>query len=260
MMQPAEWHMRRFAGKGVLVTGGASGIGLETARRFLSEGAIVLVADRNAAALDNVLPRLGEVGTEVRTCLVDVRSASAVQAMVEEARTWLPRLDVLINNAGIAVSEHFLEISEESWDQIVDINLKGMFLVGQAAARLMVEQGGGGAIVNMASTNGLVGEEKLAHYNASKGGVVLLTKSMAIDLAPHGIRVNAVGPGFIRTPLTEGAYTDDAYFQDYARHKIPLGRVGKPEEVAAVFAFLASDDASFITGETIVVDGGQLTF
>jgi 3-oxoacyl-[acyl-carrier protein] reductase len=259
-MQPAEWRMRRFAGKGVLVTGGASGIGLETARRFLSEGAIVLVADRNAAALDKALPRLQEVSTAVRTCLVDVSSAMAVQGLMKEARARLPRLDILINNAGIALNEHFLEISEESWDQTLDINLKGMFLVGQAAARLMVEQGGGGAIVNMASTNGLVGEEKLAHYNASKGGVVLLTKSMAIDLAPHGIRVNAVGPGFIRTPLTEGAYTDDAYFQAYAQHKIPMGRVGKPEEVAAVFAFLASDDASFITGETIVVDGGQLTF
>src|SRR4051794_9877749 len=107
-MQPAEWHMRRFAGKGVLVTGGASGIGLETARRFLSEGAIVLVADRNAAALDNVLPRLQEAGETVRTCVVDVSSAAAVNAVVEEARAWLPRLDVLINNAGIAINEHFL--------------------------------------------------------------------------------------------------------------------------------------------------------
>jgi len=260
MMGQPQGYRGRFAGKGVLVTGGASGIGLATAHRFLAEGASVLVADRNATALETILPRLQEISALVRICVVDVSSGPAVHAMLEQARAWLPRLDVLISNAGISTPEDFLAISEESWDSTLAVNLKGMFLVGQAAARLMVEQGGGGAIVNTASTNGLVGEERLAHYNASKGGVVLLTKSMAIDLAPHGIRVNAVGPGFIRTPLTEGAYTDDSYFQDYARFKIPLGRVGRPEEVAAVFAFLASDDASFIIGETIVVDGGQLTF
>jgi 3-oxoacyl-[acyl-carrier protein] reductase len=248
---------RRFEGRGVIVTGGASGIGLATARRFLSEGAHVVVADRSRQSLDNAIADLGRDGAPVYAAQTDVTDAAQVDALVAEALTRLPSLDVLINNAGIAEPEEFLDMSEQSWDRTMDTNLKSQFLVGQRVARVMAANNAG-TIVNMASTNGLVGEENLANYNASKGGVVLLTKSMAIDLARYGIRVNAVCPGFIRTPLTQGAYTDESYFAAYAA-KLPLGRVGKPEEVAAVFAFLASDDASFITGECIVVDGGQLT-
>jgi 3-oxoacyl-[acyl-carrier protein] reductase len=258
----ASWEqqgMRRFADRGVIITGAASGIGFATLQRFLGEGAMALAVDRNGPALEAALAPLRDAGATVYACVADVSRPDQVDAMVREAQARLPRIDVLISNAGIAIPTPFLEIDEEGWDRTLDINLKGMFLVGQGVARVMVEQGGG-TIVNMASTNGLVGEENFAHYNASKGGVVLLTKSMAIDLAPYGIRVNAVGPGFIRTPLTEGNHSDEAYFQAYAKDKIPLRRLGRPEEVAAVFAFLASDDASFITGETIVVDGGQLTF
>lgn len=258
-MGPWQAHgMRRFVGRGVIVTGGASGIGAATAHRFLAEGAHVLIADVNPTALARTMADLSAVSVSVYSCVTDVTDVAQVEQLVRVAQAQLPRLDVLINNAGIAVPEPFLQISEQSWDRTLDINLKGMFLVSQRIARAMVAQGSG-TIVFTASTNGLVGEEQLAHYNASKGGTVLLTKSLAIELAPHGIRVNAVCPGFIRTPLTAGAFPDESYFARYAREKIPLGRVGRPEDVAAVFAFLASDDAAFITGECVVVDGGQLT-
>ena len=187
---------------------------------------------------------------------MDVSKKAEVEGMMAFALAHLGGIDVLINNAGICREATLLEMSEEMWDETMDINLKGHFLVAQAVAREMVKAGSG-AIVNMSSTNGLVGEAGYAAYNASKGGVLLLTKTMALELGPLGIRVNCLAPGYIVTPMSTALDSDNRMFT-YARDKIPLARVARPEEVAGVFAFLASDDASFINGEAIVIDGGQL--
>lgn len=248
----------RFAGKGVVVTGGARGLGAAAARRFLREGARVLIVDRDPAALAAAIEAMSPLGA-IYGCHADVSQVAEVQRLTAEAVAALGSIDVLINNAGIAYEEPFLDIPEERWDDTIRVNLKGCFLVGQHVARVMVAQGRPAAIVNTSSTNGLVGEDKYAHYNASKGGVTLLTKSMAIELAPYGIRVNAVCPGYIETEMS-AAIDEAAFVADYVRRFIPLGRTGTPEDVAGVFAFLASDDAAFMTGASVVVDGGQLAF
>src|SRR5579875_3815266 len=251
--------MRRFEGKGVIVTGGASGIGEATAARFLSEGARVLIMDMSAeniaAAQGRLAPLSHEFGGALHTLQGDVAAPDDVEALVQQALGLFGRIDVLINNAGIDYLEPFLEIPLERWDHIIQVNLRGMFLVGQRVAREMARERHG-VIVLTSSTNGLVGEDRQAHYNASKGGVTLLTKSMAIELGRYNVRVNAVCPGYIVTPLAESLDSPE----EMARYAatLPLGRLGKPEHVAALFAFLASDDAEFMTGETVVIDGGQL--
>ncbi|MEF3302007.1 SDR family NAD(P)-dependent oxidoreductase [Paenibacillus sp. GYB003] len=250
--------MNRFAGKVVLVTGAGRGIGKAIARRFAAEGAKLALLSDVEADLRQTADELAAEGVEAERYIVDVSDERRVEAAVAAAANRFGRIDVLVNNAGIAWEEPVLDIKPDRWKKIIDVNLNGMFWVAQATAKRMAEQGGG-AIVNMASTNGLVGEAGYAHYNASKGGVVLLTKTMAVELGCKGIRVNAVCPGYIQTPMSE-AIDDAEFVERYVRDKIPLGRVGRPEDVAGVFAFLASDDAAFITGETIVVDGGQLAF
>jgi len=249
--------MRRFEGKRVLITGGSLGIGKATADRFASEGARVLITGRRA---EHLVATGGEIGAKygkpVLTLQMDVSKSADVERMMAFVMERWGGVDVLINNAGIAYTEPFLEISEEHWDETININLKGQFLVGQAVAREMAKVKSG-VIVNMSATNGVVGEAGYAHYNASKGGITLLTKSMALDLAPYGIRVNCVAPGYIVTPLSAGMDSEE-FVAEYIRHHIPLGRTGNPQEVASVYAFLASDDASFVTGETILIDGGQL--
>jgi NAD(P)-dependent dehydrogenase (short-subunit alcohol dehydrogenase family) len=247
--------VRGLEGKGVLISGGTSGIGLAAARRFLEEGSRVYVAGVRNAEVTDTLAALTGIGS-VEGMVADVSREADVDALVRAADSALSRIDVLINNAGIARKSWFLDTPIEEWDRVIEVNLRGMFLVAQAVARLMVADGLGGVIVNMASTNALGGEKEFAHYNASKGGVLQLTRTMAVELGPQSVRVNCVCPGFIDTPLNRRLATE-ADFRAYERDFIPLGRRGREEEVAAVYAFLASDDASFVHGAAIVVDGGQ---
>jgi NAD(P)-dependent dehydrogenase (short-subunit alcohol dehydrogenase family) len=248
--------VRGLVGKGTLITGATRGIGFATAERFLAEGARVFICSRSADGVRSAVTELSEAG-DAAGIAADVADADDVSRLVEAAGTHLGRIDVLISNAGIAREDPFLEISLETWDSILQTNLRGMFLVDQAVARLMAADGGGGVIVNMSSTNGIEGEINYGHYNASKGGVTLLTKTMALELGTYGIRVNAVCPGYIATPMSE-AIDDATFVEEYVKNKIPLGRVGRPEDVASVYAFLASDDAAFVHGACLVVDGGQL--
>ncbi len=246
----------RLDGKVAIITGAGRGIGNATARKFLQEGARVVFCDVVPQRVDAALDALRPLG-EVRGLIGDVTDPTFCDALVREAVAAFGELHILVNNAGIAIGKPFLEHTDADWDRTLAVNLKAIFVLSQRAARVMIAQGKGGAIVNMASTNGLMGEANLAAYNASKGGVVLLTKSMAIELAPYRIRVNAVCPGLIRTDLPLESGFDEAAMRDYL-NKIPLRRLGTPEEVANLFAFLASDEASFITGAPFIIDGGQL--
>ncbi len=251
--------MRGLAGKGVLVSGGSSGIGLAAAERFLAEGCRVFIAGAGDAEVDRALTGLGDAG-EVSGLACDVSVPAQAEQLTAAAERALGGVDVLANNAGIAARAPFLSIDLAQWDRIIEVNLRGMFLMAQAAGRNMARRGRG-VIINMSSTNGIAGEEDYAHYNASKGGVLLLTKTMAVELGPLGIRVNALCPGYISTPLNTaiaGAAGGQEFEARYARERIPLGRAGTAGEVAAAYAFLASDDASFIHGTGLVIDGGQL--
>ena len=242
--------MRGLEGKRILVTGGASGIGAAVANRFLQEGSKVVVLDRDPKGREQVkldLPHLSGV------VAADVTKFDEVSKAFAQTVATMGGVDVLVNNAGISIRHNFLDITRDEWDKIIAVNLTGVFYVAQLAARHMMEKGSG-VILQTASTNGLVGHPYYADYNAAKAGVIELTKSMALELAPK-IRVNAIAPGYVLTPMQRAEYTDQML--DKVNQKIPMRRHAKPEEIAALFAFLASDDAVYITGHVYPIDGGE---
>ena len=250
---------RRFKGKGVIVTGGASGIGKATAERFLEEGAKVAILDVSKKNAEVALKELKKKGFTPLILTGDVAKSSDVKKMVSTAKAKLGRIDVLFNNAGILVEGSVEDVTEKDWDRIMAVNVKGVFLMSKEVVPIMLRQRKG-AIVNNASCSGLVGDRNAVAYNTSKGAVVLMTKCMALDYAKKNIRVNCVCPGEIDTPMfRQEARARKMPVEEYRKELCdyhPIGRLGVPSEVANAVLFLASDQASFITGAAFSVDGG----
>jgi glucose 1-dehydrogenase len=253
----AEVSDEGLVGKAAVVTGGTQGIGQGIAERLASLGANVVVCARRAPTTPPEPPAAPPArGGQIVFEPADVRRAADVQRLVEACLERFGRLDVFVANAGIDIGGSLLELDEQTWDEVLDVNLKGAFLCTQAAARTMIRTGTPGRIVLIASTNAFWAESNLAPYNASKAGLVALARTAALELAPYAITVNAIGPGMIATPMTRPLLDNPRSAGEYLKN-IPLGRYGTPADVAAAVAFLASDQATWITGQHLVVDGGQ---
>lgn len=248
----------RLKDKVALVTGAGQGIGRAIAVRLAREGARIVVEDRHDdAGTADTLAAVREAGGEGHVVAGDVGQAAVDRRVIAQAVAAMGRLDVLVNNAGIERRADFLEASEEDFDAVLAVNLRGPFFLTQAFARHVRERGGGGAVVNVSSVHEELPFPHFASYAASKGGLRMLMRNLAIELAPLGIRVNNVAPGAVQTPINAALMAQPDKL-DALRANIPLGRLGTPEDVAGAAAFLASDEAAYVTGATLVVDGGLL--
>lgn len=252
--------MKSLKDKVALITGARQGMGKSHAIVLAKQGVKVVVTDINQADCQKVVDEIKNSGGEAIAFKLDVSKKSEVESVVTETVKQFGKLDILINNAGIAQFKPFLELTEEDWDKTIDINLKGEFLCAQAAARIMKEQGGG-VIINIGSV--AMGQQgfgmpNTAHYCASKGGIAAMTEALAVELAPFNIRVNAIAPGLIETPMIDTVKSDPKMMEGLLQ-RIPLKRVGRSEEVSELVAFLASDSSSYITGSVVIIDGGWLS-
>lgn len=247
-----------LAGRVVVITGGSQGIGEACARRLVHDGAAVAMWDLADAAGQKLTAELNAAGGRALYCHCHVAIKHEVDAALAATLAQFGHVDGLVNNAGIFKAAPFLEITEADWDAVIDVNLKGHFLVGQAVARVMAKRGTG-AVVNMSSVNGTLTIPTIASYNASKGGINQLTRVMALSLADHGVRVNAVAPGTIATELARASVLTSDEAKQRIMSRTPMKRLGEPSEIADVVAFLLSDASSYVTGEIVVVDGGRMT-
>lgn len=242
----------RLNDKVAIITGGGRGIGETTALKFAKEGAKVVVADLNESDINAVVEKIKEAGGEATGMVVNVTNREQVDKMIQDTVGKYGKLDIVVNNAGITADAKLVKMSEEQWDKVIEVNLKGVFNCGQAAAKVMTEQGSG-VILNASSVVGIYGNFGQTNYAATKWGVIGMAKSWAKELGPKGVRVNVVAPGFIVTPMTEKM---PEKVLDMMKDKAPLKSLGYPEDIANAYAFLASDEARFINGAVLSVDGG----